>query len=79
MSRTDAELIREGNQLAGMFYRRQGYKVPDGYRFDQATHPAEVACWDMAVMAYEHIEATDLENAIAEEQESEPEEGSHGV
>lgn len=73
MSLTNAELIRQGNRLAEMFYRCQGYKVPEGYRFDRATHPAETACWDMAVMAYDHIEATDLESAVAEEEDTDVE------
>lgn len=65
-TRTDAELVAEANELARQFYRGLGYAVKKGYRFDQATHPQEVACWNMVVMAYDHIEGTDLENAVAE-------------
>lgn len=67
MSRTNKELIQEANELARKIYIRQGYEVPKGYRFDQAHHPQEIDCWLLAVMAYNHIEGTDIENALAEE------------
>jgi hypothetical protein len=43
-----------------------GHQVKKGYRFDLATHPQEVMVWNMAVLAYDHIAATDIENALAE-------------
>ena len=67
--RTDKELIEEGNELARRFYQCQGYDVPRGYRFDKATHPAERVCWQMAALAYDHIEQTDLDNAVASEED----------
>jgi len=41
-----------------------GYQVEPGYRFDEATHPQEVAMWAMAVIAYENIDGTDVEDAL---------------
>jgi hypothetical protein len=68
--KTDTQLIREANELARLLYRRMGYQVKAGYRFDRATHPQESACWSMVVTAYDHIAGTDLENALAEEGEA---------
>lgn len=68
-SRSDQQIVREGNALARLFYKSMGYVVPDGYRFDQATHPQEVGCWKMAVLAYDHIEQTDLQAAADAEED----------
>lgn len=64
-SKTDTQLVADANDLARMIYSLQGYQVPTGYRFDQATHPQEVVCWHMAIVAYEHINGTDIENALS--------------
>lgn len=65
--RTEKQLVGEGNELAREFYRCMGYVRPDGYRFDKATHPQEILCWNMACLAYDHIEGTDLQSAADEE------------
>lgn len=62
---TDAELIAEANELARSFYKLYGYDSPKGKRFDQATHPQEQAMWNLVVLAYEFIEGTDLNDALA--------------
>ena len=65
-AKTVADIVREGNSLARLFYGSMGYVVPDDYKFYEATHPQEVGCWNQAVIAYEHIEGTDLEDCVAE-------------
>jgi hypothetical protein len=61
--RTDKEVLRDGNALSRQLYACLGYQVPQGYRFDLATHPQEIACFRMADLAYAHIEGTDLQEA----------------
>lgn len=63
--RTEQEIIDDANALARVFYGLLGYQVEPGYRFDRATHPQESAMWAMAVIAYENIEGTDVEDALA--------------
>lgn len=62
--KSDAEIVAAANELARSFYSMMGYRVPEGYRFDRATHPQELGCWNMAVMAYDHIEGTDVDAAL---------------
>jgi hypothetical protein len=64
MLKSDAELVDECNKLAQMFYRSHGYDVGPKYLMYDATHPQERAMWNMAVMAYEHIDGTDIEEAL---------------
>lgn len=63
---TDREIVDKCNGLARLFYAANGYEVPEGYRFDQATHPQERGMWNLAAIAYDHIADTDVENALAE-------------
>lgn len=63
-TRTAQEIVDDANALARIFYGLLGYQVEAGYRFDQATHPQETAMWSMAVIAYENIEGTDVEDAL---------------
>jgi hypothetical protein len=63
-TKTPREIVDAANDLARQFYRMQGCQVPDGFRFHEAHHPAEVGCWNMAVLAYDHIEGTDVEDAL---------------
>lgn len=64
MSRTEKDIVADANALARVFYGILGYQVQPGYRFDEATHPQEQAMWKMAVIAYENIEGTDVEDAL---------------
>ena len=66
--KTDAQIVQSANELAREFYACLGHKVPKGYRFDRATHPQEQSMWEMAVIAYEHIEGTDVDDALANEE-----------
>ena len=43
-------------KLAQAFYRIQGYTVPQNYRMQNSTHPAEKACVAMALVAIEEVE-----------------------
>jgi hypothetical protein len=43
-------------KLARKFYAIQGYVVPESYRMQSATHPAERACVAMALFAVEEFE-----------------------
>jgi len=63
--KTDEELLVEAERLARSFYKLHGYVVREGYCFRKATHPQEQLMWDLVVEAYEHIEGTDLQNAVA--------------
>ena len=58
--------IANANDLAREFYRLMGYVREEDYRFDEATHPQEKLCWQMACAAFEHIEGTDLNEVLAE-------------
>ena len=64
--KTVEDVVAEGNELARQFYRSMGCVVPEGYKFYEATHPQELGCWNLAVIAYEHIEGTDLEECLDE-------------
>lgn len=63
-TKTLADIVKRGNDLARQFYASMGCVVPDDYKFYEATHPQEVGCWNMAVMAYDFIEGTDLEDCL---------------
>ena len=67
--RTDAEIVADCNELAREFYALRGYHVEKGYRFDQATHPHEREAWAQACFAYDFIEGTEVDMALAELEE----------
>lgn len=64
MLKTEKEIVEECNSLARCFYGMQGYKVPDDFKFYNDHHPMEIRCWDMAVLAYNHIQGTDIEDCL---------------
>lgn len=66
MARSEQEIIDHANKLARKLYELRGYLVREGYRFDQSTHPHEVEAWNGAVIAFELIEGTDVQNALDE-------------
>lgn len=66
-----SDIIAEANELAREFYAIRGYVVPEGYRFDKATHPHETACWQMAEVAYERLLATELSEVLKEIEDEE--------
>lgn len=63
-SKTDQQIVDDCNRLARVFYKMNGYEVPEGYRFDQARHPQERGSWNLAAVAYLHIEGTDPDEAL---------------
>ena len=63
--KSDREILDAANELARKFYLGHGYQVPEGYRFDQAVHPQEKGMFNLAVMAYDHIDGTDVLEALA--------------
>jgi hypothetical protein len=65
MNRTEQQIVAEANSLARDFYGLMGYEVPRSYRFDRARHPQEQLCWRMAVHAFEVLQATDVQDALA--------------
>jgi len=65
MNKTDKQIVFDANELARQFYGSMGYHVPAGYRFDRATHPQEAGMWIMAAIAYDHIEGTNIDDALS--------------
>ncbi|MBA4132942.1 MAG: hypothetical protein C0519_16160 [Hyphomicrobium sp.] len=68
---TAEEIVKKANRLARIFYQMQGYEVSDDFKFYRAHHPAEVGCWNMAVVAFDEIEGTDVEDCLAQLEEDE--------
>lgn len=63
--RTDEQIVKQTNEVARELYALRGYQVPEGYRFDLATHPHEVEAWDGACLAQVILTATDPNEALA--------------
>ena len=61
-----SKIVSSCNELARVFYQSHGYEVPKGFAFHEATHPQERSMWNLAVMAYERIEGTDVLEALNE-------------
>lgn len=62
--KTDREVVDRANELARVFYKAHGYQVEEGYRFDQAFHPQERGMFNLAAIAFDFIEGTDVEAAL---------------
>ena len=71
--RTPQEIVDQTNSLAREFYRRRGYVVPEGYRFDKATHPHQREAWAAARQAQLQFTCTDPEDALQKLEEEEEE------
>lgn len=63
--RTDAQIVADANDLARELYSLMGYIAPLNFRFDRAPRLRERLCWMLAVAAYEHIEGTDVADALS--------------
>jgi hypothetical protein len=63
--KSDEEIVAAGLELARRFYKAHGYEVPVGYKFYSAKHPQERGMWNLAVMAFEELTGTDLQDALA--------------
>ncbi|SDD93153.1 hypothetical protein SAMN05216337_101775 [Bradyrhizobium brasilense] len=64
--RTEQQIVDDANNLAREFYAMLGYRAQEGFRFDLSRHPQEQAMWSMACRAYEVIQGTDVEDALAQ-------------
>lgn len=62
--KSDEEIVAAGLELARRFYKAHGYEVPVGYKFYEARHPQEQGMWELAVMAFEELTGTDLNDAL---------------
>lgn len=62
---TDAEIVQKANHIAREIYRLRGYLVPEGYRFDKATHPQEREAWHAADIAFVELLDTDINDAAS--------------
>lgn len=67
--RTDREIVEQTNVLARQLYRLRGYVVPEGYRFDQSTHPHAQEAWAGACAAQLLLTATDPDDALEDGEE----------
>lgn len=63
---TNEAIVESANELARRFYAAHGCKVEAGYRFDQAEHPQERGMWNLAVIAFQYLQDTDVEDALAQ-------------
>lgn len=68
-SRTEQQIIDDCNVLAREFYKVHGYDVPEGFKFHESSHPQEQSMWNLAVMAYEHVQGTDVLDALSQVEE----------
>lgn len=63
--KSDEEIVAAGLDLARRIYKAMGYEVPVGYKFYDARHPQEQGMWNIAVIAFEELTGTDLDDALA--------------
>ena len=63
--KSDEEIVAAGLVLARQFYTAHGYEVDKGYKFYDSKHPQEVGMWNLAVIAFEELTGTDLQDALA--------------
>lgn len=66
MSRTNQEIVDQTNAIARIIYSHDGYEVPNGYRFDKATHPQETSAWSAACDIQLYMTQTDPNDALQE-------------
>ena len=61
---TDEDLVTRGLELARAFYKSFGYDAPEGFKFYASKHPQERGMWNLAVIAFEELTATPLNDAL---------------
>lgn len=61
---TDQEVVDKALELARIIYKSNGYNVPKGFKFYDSHHPQEIGMWNIAVMAFDFIDGTDVESAL---------------
>lgn len=62
--KTQQQIIDDCNELANTFGVMRGWIDRPDFKYYEATHGEEVACWAMAVAAYDHIECTDVQDVL---------------
>lgn len=67
--RSDREIVEQTNVLARQLYWLRGYEVPEGYRFDRASHPHQREAWAGACAAQLLLTDTDPDDALQGEEE----------
>jgi hypothetical protein len=60
----DIDILKQANDLAREFYDVAGVVVPEGYRFDLATKPAEVDSWSLACLAMTILKGVDVDASL---------------
>ncbi len=70
-ARSDAEILKQTNELARLLLREAGYEVPEGTRFDNTPNPRLKQFWGMACIAQDFLRATDANEAKEEVHEAE--------
>ena len=63
-SKADKKIIKDCNKLAALFYSAVGHDVAHDFKFHESTHSEEKAMWDLAVIAYRHIEGADVGESL---------------
>jgi len=67
--KTEEQVVENANKLAMKFYNHFGYELADKsetlYRFDMSENLKKRGMWELAKIAYDFIEGTDIENAVA--------------
>lgn len=66
---TATAILKDANELARAFHKTFGYAAEEGYRFDKATTIRGKRSWNLAVIAYEHLMGTDLDEVLLEYEE----------
>ena len=60
-------IVNSANKLAGQFAMIDGSTAPAGFQFHDPENPARYRrYWQMAVAAYAHIAATDVDDCLTE-------------
>lgn len=65
-SRTPRQIVDECNALAIAFYAVEGHRASEGFKMYDSTHPHEQRCWRQAVIAFEHLRCTDVDEVLEE-------------
>lgn len=69
--KTDREIVDSCNELARELLRLLGFCSPDGVKIYESRNPRCQLAWRMAVEAFDHIEGTDVDDALIEAREEE--------
>lgn len=66
--RTEKQIIEDANLLSMKFYNYFGYKLKiknkKFFRFDKSQNFKEQEMWNLAAIAYEFIEGTDIKDTL---------------